>query len=62
MRINCPTTIAAAPYAGTQAIKEGWKLMISKMFDMINIPTDAYVGTDRLTGNNGTLRYVITNS
>ncbi len=61
--IKCPTELVIAS-EGDRAIKvnRGWALIISKSFDSFNIPADAYDAADRLTGNNGTLRYVATNA
>lgn len=66
---DCPQDIET-DCDGTVPINRGWQLILSKTFGLFNIPTDAYqneaiygdCGTDRLSGNNGTLRYTVTNS
>lgn len=65
---DCPTTINVG-CEGEQTIDRGYVLFISKAYDLFSIPTDAYQHTaygdcynDRLAGNNGTLRYIITNA
>lgn len=62
--IKCPTSLVVANENGGDpvTVNRGWALIISKSFDSFNIPTDAYDSTDRLTGNNGTLRYSATNA
>lgn len=60
--IKCPTELVIGGYGAAQTVNRGWALIISKSFDSFNIPTDAYDAGDRLTGNNGTLRYVATNA
>ena len=66
--LDCPTTINVG-CEGEKSVGRGWILDLSKSFGLFNIPTNAYQGTnyddcynDRLLGNNGTLRFVITNS
>lgn len=66
---DCPQDIESE-CDGTVPINRGHVLILSKTFGLFNIPSDAYqneavysdCGTDRLSGNNGTLRYNITNS
>lgn len=66
---DCPQDIET-DCEGTVPIERGYALILSKTFGLFNIPSDAYqneaiysdCGTDRLSGNNGTLRYTITNS
>lgn len=66
---DCPQEIES-DCDGTVPIERGYALILSKTFGLFNIPTNAYqneavysdCGTDRLSGNNGTLRYTITNS
>lgn len=66
---DCPQDIET-DCDGTVPINRGWQIILSKTFGLFNIPSDAYqneaiysdCGTDRLSGNNGTLRYTITNS
>lgn len=60
--IDCPTDVVVGGYGDAQTVNRGWVLIISKSFDQFNIPTDAYSAADRLTGNNGTLRYTATNA
>lgn len=57
--VTCPTEVMVGGYPRT--VNRGWVLHISKSFDQFNIPTGVYEATDRLIGNNGTLRYVGTN-
>lgn len=59
--LDCPTVITTNGYASTE-FDRGWIIIISKSFDLYTIPADAYHGTDRLTGNRGSLRYRITNA
>lgn len=42
-------------------LPRGYALIVSKSFQLLNIPADAYSSGDRLFENNGTLRYEITN-
>lgn len=66
---DCPQDIESE-CDGTVPINRGYALILSKTFGLFNIPSNAYqneavysdCGTDRLSGNNGTLRYTITNS
>lgn len=57
--IDCPTEI----YDGYNMVEvnRGWQLIISKNYGLFQQPSDAYRSTDRLTGNNGALRYTFTN-
>lgn len=57
--LDCPQEIWNG--YDTVTVKRGWQLIISKNFGLFQVPTDAYQAADRLTGNNGALRYVITN-
>ena len=59
--IDCPTTVVG-PNGYSTNVQRGWVLYLSKSYDLFNIPTDAYAATDRLSGNNGTYRYTITNA
>lgn len=62
--LDCPTVIDGISYG------RGWVLNIGLSFGLFSIPIDAYQGgaaygdayTDRLFGNNGTLRFVISNT
>ena len=58
--IDCPTEI----YNGysTQTVNRGWQLIISKNYGLFQVPSDAYQSGDVLAGNNGALRYTITNA
>jgi hypothetical protein len=40
----------------------GWNVIIMSSYASVNIPSDAYNASDRLTGNNGTYRYTATNA
>lgn len=66
--VDCPTTINVG-CVGETTISRGWILSVGKSFGLFNIPTDAYQHeayddcyNDRLAGNNGSLRYIITNA
>jgi hypothetical protein len=59
---DCPTDLQVNSYGGTRTIQRGWALVVSAYYDQFNIPSDAYASADALTGNNGTLRYTITNT
>lgn len=54
--VDCPTEVSDGA-GGTKKINRGWVLYISKSFGLFNMPTDMYKSSDRLSGNNGTLRY-----
>lgn len=59
--IDCPTSVVidgAAP----AVVQRGWILDLMINYSQFNIPADAYDAADRLTGNNGTLRYTATNA
>jgi hypothetical protein len=58
--IDCPTTL----YNGYSnvTVNRGWQLIISKNYGLFQQPTDGYTSGDRLTGNNGALRYTFTNT
>ena len=43
------------------SVGRGWILDLMCNYNQFNIPDDSYDPTDRLTGNNGTLRYVVQN-
>lgn len=62
--IDCPTTVTICGEETT--VRSGWAMTLGKSFGLFNIPTDAYQNTaygdcytDRLTGNNGTLRFIV---
>lgn len=44
------------------SVGRGWVVDLMMNYTQFNIPADAYDSTDRLTGNNGTLRYTATNA
>lgn len=46
----------------TVTVDRGWVLDLMANYAQFNIPTDAYDDDDRLTANNGTLRYTATNT
>lgn len=56
---DCPFT--ADVDGSPTTLDRGYALILSKTYDLFNIPTNAYDPADILTGNNGTLRYTITN-
>lgn len=56
---DCPTE-ATVGYE-TESIGRGYTLIMKKNFALWQIPSDAYQASDRLTGNNGSLRYTATN-
>lgn len=53
--VDCPTEVVNGGV--TTTINRGWVLIVSKSFGLFNMPADMFAATDRLTGNNGTLRY-----
>lgn len=63
---TCPGTVQIGPYVeGTNepvAVGRGWNVILMSSYNQVNIPSDAYDTGDRLTGNNGTYRYVATNA
>lgn len=59
--IDCPTEVYDSNYGGVRTVKEGYQLIISKSYGLFQLPADAYQTGDRLEGNNGALRYTITN-
>lgn len=54
--VDCPSEVSDGA-GGTKTINRGWVLYVSKSFGLFNMPSDMFAATDRLTGNNGTLRY-----
>lgn len=58
--IDCPTE--ETTYQGTQTVNRGWQIILSKNYALWNQPSDAFYSGDRLSGNNGSLRYTATNS
>lgn len=66
--LTCPTTINVG-CVGETTVGRGWIVDLGKSFGLFTLPTDAYQHeayddcyNDRLAGNNGTLRYIITNN
>lgn len=66
--LDCPTTINVG-CEGETTVGRGWIIDVGKAFGLFTLPTDAYQHeayddcyNDRLAGNNGTLRYIITNT
>lgn len=59
---DCPATFTDA-YTGASLgeLPKGYNLILSKQFGLYTIPTNAYKAADVLTGNRGSLRYVIAN-
>lgn len=65
--LDCPTLINVG-CEGETTVPRGWIVDIGKAFGLFTIPTDAYQHeayddcyNDRLAGNNGSLRYIVTN-
>ena len=56
---DCPTEQYDG-YNDTQ-VDRGYQVIISKRFGLFQQPTDAFQAGDRLNGNNGSLRYTLTN-
>jgi hypothetical protein len=46
----------------TTTLDAGYSLIMSKRFALWQVPNDAFLAGDRLTGNNGALRYTAANS
>jgi hypothetical protein len=59
---DCATQFTDAYYGTSITMQKGWTLILSKKSGLFTIPSDAYRGTDPMSGNKGTLRYQITNS
>lgn len=60
---DCPSNSFTDYYYGTPiTVNRGWNLIISKSYDLFQVPSDSYVAADPMFGNNGTLRYTITNT
>ena len=66
--IDCPTQVQIGGQVDSEgepvltSVDRGWVLDLMANYGQFNITNDAYASTDRLTGNNGTLRYSATNS
>ena len=58
--IDCPQE-ATVGYS-TTTLGAGYSLIMSKRFALWQVPSDAFQSGDRLTGNNGALRYTATNA
>ncbi len=58
--IDCPQ--AATVGYDEVTLNRGWNLIMKKSFAPWQIPANAFQAADRLTGNNGSLRYTATNS
>jgi hypothetical protein len=58
--IDCPTTTTVGYEEVT--LNRGYSLIMKKSFAPWQIPNDAFQAADRLTGNNGSLRYTATNA
>jgi hypothetical protein len=43
-------------------LQRGWNIILMSSFAQVNIPSDSYSNSDRLTGNNGTYLYNATNT
>lgn len=60
--VDCPgETIATGYGEGTYSAGRGWRVLISKNFGLWQYPVDSFQPTDRLSGVNGALKYVVTN-
>lgn len=59
--IDCPTSINNR-YGSPITVGPGYIVYIRKPFDIFVQPGNTYGATDRLAGNNGTLKYTATNS
>jgi hypothetical protein len=58
--VDCPTEMPSG--YSTVTIDRGYIMHISKQYGLFQIPSGAYQSNDRLYGNNGLLRFEITNS
>jgi hypothetical protein len=58
--LDCPQETTVGYESAT--LGAGYSLIMSKRFALWQVPSDAYLAADRLTGNNGSLRYTATNS
>ena len=63
--MDCPTDVLVFDSGYGDYVSEnlgkGFYLILSKPYGQFNMPSDSYQTSDRLTGNNGSLRYTITN-
>lgn len=66
--IDCPTAVQIGGEVDgggdpvLTSVDRGWVVDVMCNYTLFNIASDAYEATDRLTGNNGTLRYTATNA
>lgn len=61
LRFNeCATTFSG--YAGSNTYTRNWIMTVSKTYDLWTPPTNLYDGNDPNVGQNGTLRYTVTNA
>ena len=60
--LDCPTELTNGYSGGTQTYQEGYALFIGTNYGLFVQPTDAFDGADVAAGQNGTLRFSITNS
>lgn len=58
---DCPETITDAYYNTALNVEKGWSIIISKEVGLFTIE-DGYRGTDVLSGNRGSYRYLFTNT
>jgi hypothetical protein len=58
---DCPTNLTNAYDGSVVTVDRGYVLIISKRYDLWNIPSDAYQNGDRLSGARGSLRYTVSN-
>ncbi len=59
--LDCPTELLDG-YGEAATYDRGYALFLSKRYGLFQIPADAYLSDDRLTGVNGALRYDVTNT
>ncbi len=59
---DCPTALTAGYYGTPLTVQKGWNLILSKKTGLFQIPNTAYRAADVMFNNNGTLRYVATNT
>jgi hypothetical protein len=58
--VDCKTVLLNG-YGEEVEYEEGYALILKKNYGLFQLPTSAYSASDRLTGVNGALRYVVTN-
>lgn len=59
---DCVQTITDQYYGTPITLQRGYTMILSKKAGLFTVPTDAYRGTDPMKGNNGTLRYNVSNN